>query len=266
VEAGYEREETIEGKGQFALRGGILDIAPHDIDPIRIEFFDEEVDSIRIFDLETQKSLGNLDEVLFVPVHEYVISAKEQQGLKWGIKARARKAVERRKRWARTEAVNNLKKKVEYWENEMNEVLHQQIYGHLGCHADGVTYVVPISYAYDGQYIYAHSRKGMKMTFMEKNPQVCFQVDVLENMGNWRSVIAWGSYEALSDVADRKKAIEILLQRHAPPVASQTVQLGHEWPFTSEHLESIGGVVFRILIKEKTGRFEHVSAPAYFAS
>lgn len=132
VEAGYEREEIIEGKGQFALRGGILDITPHDKEPIRIEFFDEEVDSIRIFDLETQKSLGNLPEVQIVPVQEYVISTQEQQDLKWEIKARARKAVGRLQRLGRTEAVKRLQKKVEHMEHHLDQgILDENIYPYL---------------------------------------------------------------------------------------------------------------------------------------
>lgn len=132
VTAGYERQGIVEGRGQFALRGGILDIAPQDRDPVRIEFFDEEVDSIRVFDLETQKSLGNIEEALIVPVMEYVVTAEELQDLKWEIKAKARKAVGRLQRLGRTEAVKRLQKKVEYLENRLNEgVLDENIYPYL---------------------------------------------------------------------------------------------------------------------------------------
>ena len=137
VEAGYEREETIEGKGQFALRGGILDIAPHDQEPIRVEFFDEEVDSIRIFDLETQKSLGNVNQVKIVPVQEYVISNKEQQNLKWAIKDRARKAIARLQRLGRSESIKRLHKKVEYIESRLNEgILDENIYPYLSLYPE----------------------------------------------------------------------------------------------------------------------------------
>lgn len=132
IEAGYERQETVEGKGQFALRGGILDIAPHDRDPVRVEFFDEEIDSIRTFDLESQKSLGNIDEARIVPVHEYVVCARELQSLKWDIKARVRKAVGRLQRLGRTDAVKRLNKKVEYLENRLDEgILDENIYPYL---------------------------------------------------------------------------------------------------------------------------------------
>ncbi|WP_339627840.1 hypothetical protein [uncultured Maribacter sp.] len=51
------------------------------------------------------------------------------------------------------------------------------------------TYVVLVTYANDGQYAYGHTQEGMNFNLMRKNPMVCFEVDVIENMGNWRSVI-----------------------------------------------------------------------------
>lgn len=58
VKMGYERVAMVYGSGQFALRGSILDIfTPYDDDPLRIEFFDIEVDSMRYFDVDTQRSV-----------------------------------------------------------------------------------------------------------------------------------------------------------------------------------------------------------------
>ena len=73
---------------------------------------------------------------------------------------------------------------------QIEQVLHHQLVGRIGCHDNGLTYVVPISYAYDGNFIYGHTSEGMKIRIMRKNPNVCFQVDEMENMGNWKSVIA----------------------------------------------------------------------------
>ncbi|MBK5270705.1 MAG: pyridoxamine 5'-phosphate oxidase family protein, partial [Bacteroidia bacterium] len=53
---------------------------------------------------------------------------------------------------------------------EIETVLQNQIIGHLGCHSDGLTYIVPISYAYDGEYIYCHTYEGKKLEMMRKNP------------------------------------------------------------------------------------------------
>lgn len=68
---GYERESQIEGPGQFAVRGGILDVFPLTEElPVRIELWDDEIDSIRSFDVESQRSVENLDMVTVYPASE----------------------------------------------------------------------------------------------------------------------------------------------------------------------------------------------------
>lgn len=70
---GYERVEMIEGRGQFAVRGGILDVYPLTSEyPYRMEFFDEEVDSIRQFLLEDQRSINKLERIFVGPAREVV--------------------------------------------------------------------------------------------------------------------------------------------------------------------------------------------------
>lgn len=69
---GYDREIQIEGPGQFSVRGGIIDIYPLTEElPIRIELWGDEVDSIRTFDVETQRSIENLAEVVIYPASEF---------------------------------------------------------------------------------------------------------------------------------------------------------------------------------------------------
>ena len=60
---GYRRESVVSHIGEFSLRGGIIDIYPLIGQPVRIELFDTEVDSIRDFDVETQRSNDNIEEV-----------------------------------------------------------------------------------------------------------------------------------------------------------------------------------------------------------
>ncbi|HHX29013.1 MAG TPA: transcription-repair coupling factor [Firmicutes bacterium] len=68
VEAGYERVFSVEGKGQLALRGGILDIFPPPAEtPYRLEFAFDEIESIRTFDVESQVSLDSVTEVVVTP-------------------------------------------------------------------------------------------------------------------------------------------------------------------------------------------------------
>lgn len=68
---GYERESQIEGPGQFAVRGGILDVFPLTEElPVRIELWGDEIDSIRSFDVESQRSVENLSEITIYPASE----------------------------------------------------------------------------------------------------------------------------------------------------------------------------------------------------
>lgn len=78
IEMGYEREEKVEGRGQFAIRGGILDIFPIGSDlPCRIEFFDVEVDSIRYFSPESQRSVDRADRIEIQPAREIIYRRDE---------------------------------------------------------------------------------------------------------------------------------------------------------------------------------------------
>ena len=73
LELGYVRCDLIEGRGQFSVRGDIVDISVNNKTGIRIEFWGDEVDSIREFNIETQRSIGNKEDATIYPAHEYVL-------------------------------------------------------------------------------------------------------------------------------------------------------------------------------------------------
>ncbi|MFJ8264241.1 transcription-repair coupling factor [Rummeliibacillus sp. NPDC094406] len=76
---GYTRSQMVTTPGEFALRGGILDIYPPYVEnPIRIELFDTEVDSIRTFSADNQRSIGKLDKLHILPASEFVLT-KDQR-------------------------------------------------------------------------------------------------------------------------------------------------------------------------------------------
>ena len=71
LQAGYSRCDLVEGVGQFAVRGGILDVfSPSADNPIRLEFFGDELDTMGCFDPLTQRRTENLDQVVLLPVAE----------------------------------------------------------------------------------------------------------------------------------------------------------------------------------------------------
>jgi len=79
VSLGYTREEQVEGKGQFCIHGGIFDFYPYYSDcAFRIEFFDTEVDSVRIFDIESQRTIEMRDFARITPAGEILLSEKER--------------------------------------------------------------------------------------------------------------------------------------------------------------------------------------------
>ena len=102
---GYVREDPVNGVGQFSIRGGIVDIWPPDaINPLRIEFFGDTVDSIREFDAETQLSTGQLKEISIAPMREFAASAADFKD--WAFFAR--------ERWPGENLSRNLKDRTDF--------------------------------------------------------------------------------------------------------------------------------------------------------
>ena len=113
---------------------------------------------------------------------------------------------------------------------QVNNVLISQVMGRLAC-TDGIhPYIVPVTYAYDGEYIYGQTNKGKKLDMLRKNPNVCFEVLVLTDMANWRSVLIFGKFEELEKDA-AEKARDILFGRVFSLMTSCTS------PSTSWHVE-----------------------------
>ena len=73
IQLGYVRYDLIEGRGQFSIRGGILDIATNEKTGVRIEFWGDEIDSIRNFSITSQRSVGTLEKATIYPAHEYIL-------------------------------------------------------------------------------------------------------------------------------------------------------------------------------------------------
>lgn len=73
VKLGYARYDLIEGRGQFSIRGGILDIAIDDTIGVRIEFWGDEVDSIRSFNIASQRSIHTLEKITICPADEFIL-------------------------------------------------------------------------------------------------------------------------------------------------------------------------------------------------
>lgn len=142
--------------------------------------------------------------------------------------------------------------------SQIFEILRMQLYGRLACQLNGTIYLVPISYAFDGKFLYARSREGQKIEILRQNPQACFQVDIIDDLSNWRSVIIWGRYHELHTQKDQIKAIKLLDARFGPLHVTQSISrtsAGVHPPKVVEKKKQ--AVYFRLSIDDMSGRFEN---------
>ena len=124
---------------------------------------------------------------------------------------------------------------------EIDELLRAQTVGRVGCHADGLTYVVPVIFAWDGESVYVVTIEGQKTRMLRANPSVCFEVDEYEGPGVWRSAILQGEYEEL-DAEETQLALALLRERFSGGGARRPSETGR------------APVAFRIRVREATGR------------
>lgn len=100
-----------------------------------------------------------------------------------------------------------------------------------------------------------NSADGLKLETMRTNPAVCFEVEQVDDLANWRTVLAWGTFEELADVADEEHAWRRLHARLAPFMTSES-----SCPATPRTAQNVGdhgrSIFYRIKLSEKAGRYE----------
>ena len=138
---------------------------------------------------------------------------------------------------------------------EIDDLLHSEAIARIGCHSNGHTYVVPITYAYEGDAIIGYSPDGLKLWMMRANPKVCVEFDHIDDLSTWRSVIAHGTFHELSGAAAQEalsKLTALLLSRKV----SETAVPSHGLDRHAQSLNRKQFSVYRITLEQKTGRFE----------
>ena len=134
---------------------------------------------------------------------------------------------------------------------QCEDLLRSEVIARIGCLSDGRVYVVPVTYVYDGTYVYGHAMDGAKLRAMRANPQVCVEVEHVDDLSNWRSVIAWGTFEEC-DGPDWDAGFAMLAERIMPLL---TLPANQPPPDLSVLRR---GSVYRIKLDLMTGRFEQV--------
>ena len=137
--------------------------------------------------------------------------------------------------------------------DQIEDLLRTEVIARIGCLRDGRVYVVPITYVYDGTYVWGHAMDGAKLSAMRADPRVCIEVEHVDDLSNWRSVIAWGTFEECHH-DDWAAGMTLLVERIMPLLTLPP----HQSP--PDPAGPHRGTVYRIRLETKTGRFEKVDA------
>jgi nitroimidazol reductase NimA-like FMN-containing flavoprotein (pyridoxamine 5'-phosphate oxidase superfamily) len=142
-------------------------------------------------------------------------------------------------------------------ETQIENLLKELPVGRIGCHAEGITYIVPINYVFENNTIYAHSAEGMKIEIMRKNPNVCFQVDAIDDLLNWESVICWGKFEEIVDMDEKTQAMQKIINWVMPLMKGETAQPSHGFMDNASDVgDDVELILYKIVLSKKTGKFE----------
>ncbi|MBK6392626.1 MAG: pyridoxamine 5'-phosphate oxidase family protein [Saprospiraceae bacterium] len=141
-------------------------------------------------------------------------------------------------------------------ELQIKNVLSSQALGRMACAEGELPYIIPVTYAYDGDFIYGQTNEGKKLDILRKNPNVCFEVDSMFDMRNWQCAIVHGKFEELSGL-EADNARELLFNRVFPLKTSSTIHpFGHEVNDEIDDSTRIKVVMYRIKLVSFSGRFE----------
>jgi uncharacterized protein len=131
---------------------------------------------------------------------------------------------------------------------EIHELLHQVGYGHLGCVHEGKPYVMPMHYYLKDSDIYLFTTEGMKTHDIDTNPEICLQVENLQDPLHWRSVIVNGRADRLTERQDIDHAMQFIKEHNS----TLSPAINRTWIDSWGRSEVM--VIYRMHPSEMTGR------------
>ncbi|MCX6294022.1 MAG: pyridoxamine 5'-phosphate oxidase family protein [Sphingobacteriales bacterium] len=139
---------------------------------------------------------------------------------------------------------------------EIENVLQSQSICRLACNDKKFPHLIPISYFYDGKYIYCQSQHGKKIELMQKDPNVTILVDIIGSMNNYKSVIVNGEYQELKG-HEADDARKLLFEQIFSLMTTTRIHFfQHEEAGKIDDSERIKIIMFRIKILNTSGRKE----------
>jgi nitroimidazol reductase NimA-like FMN-containing flavoprotein (pyridoxamine 5'-phosphate oxidase superfamily) len=140
--------------------------------------------------------------------------------------------------------------------DEINNVLMSQSLCRIACSDDDKPYIVPVIFAYAGDYLFGQSMPGTKLNILRKNPNVCVQVDIINSMTSWKSVIIFGKFEELHDKEAENAREQLYSKIFSLMTGSAVHNFGHELESAIDENNRIKSVMYRIKVEKITGRYQ----------
>ena len=141
-------------------------------------------------------------------------------------------------------------------DNEVDNLLLSQSVGRIGYTNGKEPFITPVTYTYDGEKIIGQTSEGMKMDIIRENPMVCFEVDIMSGMDNWKSVLVSGTFQELTGEKS-DKAREYLFNQVLTLMTSCSIhQHQHEVTGIVDDTNRVKPIMYQINITKKTGRFQ----------
>lgn len=137
---------------------------------------------------------------------------------------------------------------VEMGADDCKKLLQRVGYGHLGLVRDTHPYVVPIHYAYDEPHVYIYTTEGKKTEIVRANPEVCLQVEDVNDANHWQSVIITGDAVQLTSKEEIAGAKKLILAENPRLTPALSIRWMDSWERSNYE------VVYRIMPITVTGR------------
>jgi nitroimidazol reductase NimA-like FMN-containing flavoprotein (pyridoxamine 5'-phosphate oxidase superfamily) len=140
--------------------------------------------------------------------------------------------------------------------SQIDEVLNRQVIGRIGYVSGGRTRIAPVTYAYDDKSIYWVVPKDMDIQELGSHQEVCFEVELMNGMGNWKYVTAWGACRPLEGREELTHALALLAVHLHGEKTPGAGRLTEEWPFPTQS-PLPGGTEIRVVkLDLREGHFE----------
>jgi len=121
-------------------------------------------------------------------------------------------------------------------------------YAHLACSRDDEPYVVPVHYAFDGEYVFIYTTEGKKSGILDSNPKVCLQAEDVEDSEHWVSVMVFGEVERVMEDAARSDALDLILKANPTLTPAVSIRWMDSWVRTNVE------VIYRFRPRKISGR------------